>query len=184
MKKALYLVLALLCATAVVAQESKSTSSSNPVSDTVRSLIARQSKNLTAAAEEMPADKYSYKPTEQQMTFGTLVEHIANSNNFLCAKLANQAEPSVKISDKDPKDKLVAALKSSFAYCETALKGVQDSQLGEPVTMWGGRQAPKAAALIGLTNDWADHYGLAATYLRLNGILPPTAKKPPAAEKK
>jgi uncharacterized damage-inducible protein DinB len=182
MKKTLYLALALLCATAVVAQESKP--SSNPVSDTVRSLIARQSKNLTAAAEEMPADKYSYKPTEQQMTFGTLVEHIANSNNFLCAKLANQAEPSAKISDKDPKDKLVAELKSSFAYCETALKGVQDSQLGEPVTMWGGRQAPKAAALIGLTNDWADHYGLAATYLRLNGMLPPTAKKPPAAEKK
>jgi uncharacterized damage-inducible protein DinB len=182
MKKLLYLALALLCATAVVAQESKS--SSNPVSDTVRSMLGGQSKNLTAAAEAMPADKYSYKPTEQQMTFGTLVEHIAKSNNFLCAKLANLVEPSDKISDKDPKDKLVAALKSSFAYCETALKGVRDSQLGEPVTMWGGRQAPKAAALIGLTNDWADHYGLAATYLRLNGMLPPTAKKPPAAEKK
>ncbi|MGA1998349.1 MAG: DinB family protein [Terriglobales bacterium] len=182
MKKALYLALALLCATAVFAQESKS--SSNPVSDTVRAMLGGRAKNLTAAAEAMPADKYSYKPTEQQMTFGTLVEHIANSNNFLCAKLANQAEPSAKISDKDPKDKLVAALKNSFAYCETALKGVQDSQLGEPVTMWGGRQAPKAAALIGLTNDWADHYGLAATYLRLNGILPPTAQKPPAAVKK
>jgi uncharacterized damage-inducible protein DinB len=182
MKKAVCVVLVLLCAAAVVAQESKS--SSNPVSDTVRNMLGGRAKNLTAAAEAMPADKYGYKPTEQQMTFGTLVEHIANSNNFLCAKLANQAEPSAKISDKDPKDQLVAALKSSFNYCETALKGVQDSQLGEEVTMWGGRKAPKAAALIGLTNDWADHYGLAATYLRLNGILPPTAQKPPAAVKK
>ncbi|MFI5087522.1 MAG: DinB family protein [Terriglobales bacterium] len=184
MKKALYLALALLCATAVVAQESKSTASSNPVSDTVRSLIARQSKNLTAAAEAMPADKYSYKPTEQQMTFGTLVEHIANSNNFLCAKLANQAEPSDKISDKDPKDKLVAAVKNSFAYCETALKGVQDSQLGEQVTLFGGHPAPKAAALFALAGGWADHYGAAAIYLRLNGMLPPTAQKPPAPDKK
>ena len=50
--------------------------------------------------------------------------------------------------------------------------------------MWGGRTAPKAAALIGLTNDWADHYSQAAMYLRLNGMLPPTAKKPPAAAKK
>jgi uncharacterized damage-inducible protein DinB len=181
MKIALSLALALLCATAVVAQVPKS--STNPASDTVRSLIARQSKNLTAAAEEMPADKYSYKPTEQQMTFGTLVEHIAKSNNFLCAKLANLAAPSDKISDKDPKDKLVAALKSSFEYCQSALKGVQDSQLGEPVTMWGGRQAPKAAALVGLTNDWADHYSQAAMYLRLNGMLPPTAKKTPTAAK-
>lgn len=182
MKKALCLALSLLCTAAVVAQQSKSIS--NPVTDTARSLIARQSKNLTAAAEEMPADKYSYKPTEQQMTFGTLVEHVANSNNFLCAKLANLAEPSDKISGQDPKDKLVVALKSSFDYCQTALKGVQDSQLGEPVTMWGGRTAPKAAALIGLTNDWADHYSQAAMYLRLNGMLPPTAKKPPAAAKK
>lgn len=184
MKKLPFVALALLCTTAVVAQEAKSSSNSNPVSDTVRGMIARQSKNLTAAAEAMPADKYSYKPTEQQMTFGTLVEHIANSNNFLCAKLANQAEPSDKISDKDPKDKLVAAVKNSFAYCETALKGVQDSQLGEQVTLFGGRPAPKAAALFALAGGWADHYGAAAIYLRLNGILPPTAQKPAAAEKK
>jgi hypothetical protein len=32
--------------------------------------------------------------------------------------------------------------------------------------------------LIALTpNDWADHYSAAAIYLRLNGVLPPTAKK-------
>ena len=182
MKKALYLAFALLCATAVLAQESKS--SSNPVSDTVRSMLGGRAKNLTAAAEAMPADKYSYKPTEQQMTFGALVEHIANSNNFLCAKLTNQAEPSDKISDKDPKDKLVAAVKSSFAYCETALKGVQDSQLGEQVVFFGGKPAPKAAVLVNLAASWADHYGTEAFYLRLNGILPPTAQKPPAAEKK
>jgi uncharacterized damage-inducible protein DinB len=184
MNKLLCVALALLCATAVVAQESKSTSSSNPVSDTVRAMLGGRAKNLTAAAEAMPADKYGYKPTEQQMTFGTLVEHIANTNNFLCAKLANQAEPSDKISDKDPKDKLVAAVKNSFAYCETALKGVQDSQLGEQVTLFGGHQGPKAAALFFLTGGWADHYGTAAIYLRLNGILPPTAQHAPAPEKK
>jgi hypothetical protein len=111
------------------------------------------------------------------MTFGTLVGHIVKSNNFLCSKLTNQASPPASATDKDSKDKLVADLKSSFDYCQTALKGVQDSQLGEPVTLFGGRQANKAAALIGLTNDWADHYGMAAMYLRLNGMLPPTAKK-------
>jgi hypothetical protein len=181
MKEQVCLALALVFAIAASAQESKS--SSNPVSDTVRGMISRQAKNLTAAAEEMPADKYSYKPTEQQMTFATLVSHIIGSNNFLCSKLTSQAASPEKSSDKDPKDKLVAQLKASFDYCETALKGVQDSQLGEPVTLFGGRQANKAAALIGLTNDWADHYGLAATYLRLNGMLPPTAKKAQSAAK-
>ena len=33
-----------------------------------------------------------------------------------------------------------------------------------------------AFALIALTNDWADHYSAAAMYLRLNGLLPPTAQ--------
>lgn len=181
MKQALCLTLALLAASPAIAQQAKS--SSDPVSDTVRSLIARQSKNLAAAAEQMPADKYAYKPTEQQMSFGTLVAHIVKSNNFLCSKLANQAAPPQNISDKDAKEKLVSELKSSFDYCETALKGVKDSQLGESVTLFGGRQANKAAALIGLTNDWADHYSMAAMYLRLNGMLPPTAQKAQSAGK-
>jgi uncharacterized damage-inducible protein DinB len=183
MKKLICLAVALALAGAMAASAQESKSSSNPVSDTVRGMIGRQSKNLTAAAEEMPADKYGYKPTEQQMTFGTLVSHIISSNNFLCSKLTSQAASAEKASEKDPKDKLVAQLKASFDYCETALKNVQDSQLGEPVTLFGGRQGNKAAALIGLTNDWADHYGLAATYLRLNGMLPPTAKKTAQAAK-
>ena len=185
MKKRMCLALVLLCATAVAQQaKSNSAGSANPVSDTVRSMLGGRAKNLVAAAEAMPADKYSYKPTEQQMTFGTLVEHIANTNNFLCAKLANQAAPSDKISDKDPKDNLVAAVKSSFAFCETALKSVQDSQLGEQVVLFGGHPAPKAAALFALAGGWADHYGAAAIYLRLNGILPPTAQHAPAPSAK
>jgi hypothetical protein len=33
----------------------------------------------------------------------------------------------------------------------------------------------RAFALIAFTNDWADHHGSAAMYLRSNGMLPPTA---------
>src|SRR5438105_1275956 len=181
MKKSLCLTLVVLGATVLAAQQSKS--SANPVSDTVRGMIGDRAKNITAAAEEMPADKYSYKPTEQQMTFATLMEHTINSNNLLCSKLTS-AQPPANATEKDPKDKLVAGLKGSFDYCETALKGVQDSQLGEEVSLFGGRKGPKAAALIYLTGGWADHYGMAATYLRLNGLLPPTAKKATSAAAK
>ena len=103
MKKALYLALALLCATAVVAQESKSTSSSNPVSDTVRAMLGGRAKNLTAAAEAMPADKFSYKPTEEQMTFGALAEHIAKANNFFCSKLTGQANRPTRSATRIPR---------------------------------------------------------------------------------
>jgi hypothetical protein len=59
----------------------------NPVSNAVRKILERQSQNIVAAAEEMPADKFSYKPTPTQMTFAALVEHTTGTNNFLCAQI-------------------------------------------------------------------------------------------------
>jgi uncharacterized damage-inducible protein DinB len=150
----------------------------NPVSSVVREILPRQQKNLTEAVDEMPASKFNYKPTPQQMTFAHLVVHITDSNNYLCAKIGDAAAPKTpQLKETDGKDKLLAALKSSFAFCSTALEKVDDSRLGDTIQAFGGREAPKAWALFALSNDWADHYGAAAMYLRLNGLLPPTAKK-------
>jgi uncharacterized damage-inducible protein DinB len=150
----------------------------NPVSDAVRSVLERSSKNVVAAAEEMPADKYSYHPTAAQMTFAHLVVHMAGSNNILCSKISGLPAPAGdKLADTDPKDKLVGALKASFDFCTQSLAKVDDSNLGEPLTLFGGRTVTRAAAMIALTNDFADHYSTAAAYLRLNDLLPPTAQK-------
>src|ERR1051325_8188593 len=57
----------------------------NPVSNGVRYIAQRQTKNIVDAAEEMPADKYGYKPTPAQMSFGDVVAHlIREGNNYLC----------------------------------------------------------------------------------------------------
>jgi uncharacterized damage-inducible protein DinB len=150
----------------------------NSVSNAVRTLLDHQSKNMVAAVEEMPADKFNFHPTPAQMTFGKLVMHMAGSNNFLCSKISGIAAPAEeKLAETDSKDRLVGALKASFDYCTQALAKVDDSKLGEPLTLWGGRTMSRAAAMIALTNDFADHYGMAAMYLRLNGLLPPTAKQ-------
>jgi len=180
MKRVLALMFVGLCAASMAAQEKPG----NPVSDSVRSSLAGRAKNMTAAAEAMPADKYGFKPTPEQMSFAHLIVHTVEANNLLCSKLANQAQPPANISDKDQKDKLVSELKNSFSYCETALKGLQDSQLGEEVTLFGGRKGPKAQAILALVAGWADHYGAAAIYLRLNGVLPPTAQQAKPAEEK
>lgn len=149
----------------------------NPVSTVVREILPRQQKNLVGAVEEMPADKFDYRPTPAQMTFGHLVAHITESNNFLCAKIADATPPkSEEIKDTD-KNKLVAALKSSFDFCSAELEKVDDSKLGDTIQLFGGREGPRVFAMFALTNDWADHYSAAAQYLRLNGLLPPTAQK-------
>jgi len=152
-------------------------SSSNPVSDAVRSIVARHGKIMIAAAEEMPADKYSYRPTPAQMTFGHLVMHIAESNDFLCSRVSGVAAPAhVKLVDTDPKAQLVTALRNSFSYCSTALEKVNDSDLTQTVPFFGGHNVTKAFMMISLTDDLFDHYSAQAMYLRLNGHLPPTAE--------
>ena len=172
MKRLLTAVL-LVASTCGFAQQKK-----NVVTDVIREILPRQQKNLIAAVEAMPADKFNYKPTPAQMTFAHLVIHITESNNYLCAKGGDIAAPKVpELSETDGKDKLLAAMKASFDFCTTALAKVDDSKLGDTVDLYGGRQGPRAFALIALTNDWADHYSAAAQYLRLNNLLPPTAKK-------
>jgi len=81
------------------------------------------------------------------------------------------------LKETDGKDKLVEALKASFDFCNSTLAKVDDSKLGETVELFGGRKGPRVFAMFALTNDWADHYSAAAMYLRLNGMLPPTAQK-------
>lgn len=149
----------------------------NPVSDALRAELTRQSKNTVAAAEEMPADKYGYKPTEAQVPFGHWVSHAAGANYLFCSKLTGETAPQAGVKETDPKDKLVDALKKSFEYCSAQLPKLQDSQLGEEVVLFGGHKATKGAAVLDFSADWADHYAQMATYLRLNGLLPPTAKK-------
>ena len=148
----------------------------NPVSGFVKAGVARYEKNMVAAAEAMPMEKYAFKPSPEMISFGHLMMHIAQSNNTFCSKISGQAAPDVKIAETDSKDKLVAAVKDSFAFCTTALAKVDDSKLGEQFVMFGNRPMSRGGALVALGGSWTDHYATQAIYLRLNGILPPTAQ--------
>jgi DinB superfamily len=148
----------------------------NPVSGFVKAGVARYGKNMVAAAEAMPAEKYSFKPSPEMNSFGHLVMHITESNNTFCSKISGQPAPEVKSVETDPKDKLVAAMKDSFAFCTAALANVDDSKLGEQFVLFGKRPISRGGALVALGGSWTDHYATQAIYLRLNGILPPTAQ--------
>src|SRR6266699_1768000 len=148
----------------------------NPVSGFVKAGVARYEKNMVAAAEAMPAEKYGFKPSPEMNSFGHLVMHIAQSNNTFCSKISGTPAPDVKIAETDLKDKLVAAVMDSFAFCTAALAKVDDSELGEQFVMFGNRPMSRGGALVALGGSWTDHYATQAIYLRLNGILPPTAQ--------
>ena len=150
-----------------------------PVAQAFRSNAADIGKNLMAAADLMPADKYGYKPTPAQMSYGDIALHLAQGNDFLCGAIGGMKAPtrsSVKATDS--KDVIVARLKETFTFCDQALAKLDDSNLTEQLPMFGGTKMSRAAVMTLTTGDWADHYSQWAIYLRLNGQLPPTAKKP------
>jgi hypothetical protein len=156
--------------------QASTTPVANPVSSFVKQQLARFNKTMVAAAEAMPAEKYGFKPTPEMNTFAHLTIHIAEGNNSLCSKISGTPAPTEKLKDDDPKDKLVAGLKSSFDFCNTALANVDDSKLSDPIVLFGSFSSSRAGALIALSMGFADHYGAQAIYLRLNGILPPSAQ--------
>lgn len=150
----------------------------NPVSSALKEVLPGRQKNTIAAVETMPADKFGYKPTPDQMTFGHLVAHMIESNYGFCSAASAVAAPKVdEAKETDGKDKLVAALKASFEFCSGSLAKMDDSKLGETVEVFKGHQGSRAWASLVLASSWADHYAEASIYLRLNGLTPPTAKK-------
>lgn len=174
MKRLLMICLVLCSCSLAVFAEGK-----GPVSDVLRQMLNGREKNTVAAFEAMPADKFDYKPTADQMTFGHLAAHISESNYYFCANVGSVPEPKVdELKGTEGKDKLVAAMKASFEFCHTALTSADDSKMTEDIKWFDGKPRARSWAFVALASSWADHYAEAAMYLRLNGIAPPTAQPP------
>src|SRR5882762_10122053 len=82
----------------IAAQESAAPVA-NPVSTTVKNQLPRFSKNMVAAAEAMPAEKYGFKPTPEMNSFGHLIIHSAQSNTLLCSKISGTTAPESKLAE-------------------------------------------------------------------------------------
>ncbi|MFL5570970.1 MAG: DinB family protein [Gemmatimonadaceae bacterium] len=150
----------------------------NPVADAFREAARESAKNLIAAAEAFPADKYVYKPTPAQMSVADIAVHLTQGNDYLCSSIGGMKAPTrEKIAATAGKEALLARLRETFAFCDQALASLNDASLAEALPFFGGRTMSRAAVILLTTGDWADHYSQYANYLRLNGMLPPTAKK-------
>jgi uncharacterized damage-inducible protein DinB len=171
--KAYVLSLVLILSVGAFAQQTKTS-----VSDVLRKMLVGREKDTVAAFEEMPADKFDYKPTAEQMSFGHLAAHIAEANYYFCSNVGDVPQPKTEeLKGTEGKEKLVAAVKSSFEFCHAALEKADDSTMNQDIKWFDGKPRARTWAFVALASSWADHYGMAAMYLRLNGLVPPSAKK-------
>lgn len=155
----------------------------SPVADAFRAYEQRSAQKLVAAIEAMPADKLGYKPTPAQMSVADIAVHLAEGNDYFCSVIGGATAPKRdSVTAAAPKEQLVARLRETFDFCQTALAKLDDSGLGGEVPFFGGRKVSRATAILVTTGDWEDHYSQLANYLRLNGLLPPTARPRPQGQ--
>ena len=130
---------------------------------------------VIAAAEAMPEEHYAFKPTPEVRSFGELLGHMANANYNFCAAPQKTANPNKANIEKTATTKaaLVAAVKESFAFCDSAYD-VTDAGLTEMVKA-GQRQVGAAYPLTFNVAHTFEHYGNIVTYMRLKGLVPPSS---------
>ena len=179
-------ILALTLPVSLAAQQPPAGPPANPITAVFRTRTMTLQRNLAQAFDSIPEAKFTYRPTPAQLTIGYIAQHLVSDNNLFCNAFgAMKATLSAKDSSTAdsvkamwPKDSLVAKLKASLTFCESAFAQLDDAKLADQVSMtFNGttRTVTRAGMVLGHALDMADHYSQLANYMRLNNILPPTA---------
>jgi hypothetical protein len=186
MKTSRVFLLTLALPAALAAQAPTNAPPANPITTAFRGRTLGLQRTLAQAFDSIPAAKFSYKPTPAQLTIGYIAQHLANDNYLFCNAFGDMkaSRPEKETTTPDSvkatwsKDDLVGQLKASFTFCENAFAQLDDAKLADQVAMtFGGqtRNVVRAGMVLGHAMDMADHYSQLANYMRLNGMLPPTA---------
>jgi len=176
-------MLALVTVTGALAQQPPKPPTS------VGQVIDRQFSNLerefVPAAEAMPADKYSFAPTNGEFkgvrTFEQQVKHVAAVQYMLGAALLGEKPPLDLQGENGPdtiktKDDIVKFLKDSFAYLHKGIATVNDKNALEMIdSPFGSKGSRLGLANMSIGHGF-DHYGQMVEYLRMNGIIPPASR--------
>ena len=140
-----------------------------------KNAYTRISGNLAKAAEKMPDENYSFKPTPEMRSYGALLGHIADAEMRLCG-MATGHQAEAPAGSKTAKAEIVKALKASGDECSAAFEKLTDANYLEQVG--SGRFAgPRLALLTNVIVHDNEEYGYLSVYLRLKGVVPPSSDR-------
>jgi uncharacterized damage-inducible protein DinB len=134
-------------------------------------------RDIVDAAEAVPENEYAFKPTPQVRSFGELVGHIADAQNFFCGVAAGtnpEYSDAIEKSKSPTKAALVSALKASVATCDDAYAKTTAANALELVKAGKG-DALRGMMLVDNISHDNEHYGNIVTYLRLKKLVPPSS---------
>lgn len=152
-------------------------SSANPYSTVIQQQAKTVQGLVLKTAEKVPEELYAFKPTDAVRSLGGLLGHIADAQ-FLICRVANGEGVKMETPNekKTSKAEIIAALKDSFAFCDTVAQKINDTNGAEPVKMFS-MQMNKLGVLAFNNNHTWEHYGNLVTYMRLKNIVPPSSER-------
>src|SRR5215469_11033497 len=148
---------------------------SNPLSNDTKGLYTMAKNNLIKAAQKMPEENYSFKPTPEVRSFGQIIGHVADAQYEFCAPVKGEKKASDVEKTVTSKAELVAALQTAFSYCDEVYNSMTDAHAADKIKFFG-RDFTKLATLeFNVAHD-NEHYGNIVTYMRLKGLVPPSSE--------
>jgi hypothetical protein len=145
---------------------------------------SRNNAILYGLADVMPEEKYSYKPTPAQQSFGERVLHAAQVNLMLLQALGAKSPAPAVDMNATSKAASMAALERVGEYGVAVIKelGEQGIQVRidspGPLAWFMGPKVSRQRVLYFLMMHSQDTYGQLVVYARLNGITPPLSRQP------
>ena len=149
----------------------------SPVIASLRGLHGVTSGNLLATAEMLDDEMYAYRPTEEVRSAGQILAHVASAQYAFCSAAAGETNPNGEALEEtlSAKDDIVAALGDAFAYCEGVYDAMTDTQGAELRTVFGQQMAASGVLAFNTAHNY-EHYGNLVTYMRINGLTPPSSQ--------
>ena len=176
------LLTAALLFTAVVSAQAIP---ANPLVTVSKNIYAISKNDVLRSVDKIPDDMWSFQPTKEVRTVAQLFAHIADGQYEFCGVAAEGKSVSKDIEKTlKTRAEIVPALKDAFAYCDAAYAKMTDADAAELVS-FSGMRITKLGAMDFNTAHTMEHYGNLVTYMRINGIVPPSSEpRRPAASKK
>jgi uncharacterized damage-inducible protein DinB len=145
----------------------------------VRADWAVQKELFVNAADAMPDDKFGYKSTPAQRSYGEQIMHVVQVNGLVAGMLGGKTTAPVININATTKADVMTAVRQSFDFVEAVLKEFSDQQWNErlPLPANMGSSGSRLRLIYGSMQHTMDIYGQMMVYLRLNGIVPPASRR-------
>ena len=133
-------------------------------------------RRIIAIAEDMPENKFDYKPKPEMRSWAGQVNHIAEGNYYFINPVTGKPMPK-EGTDTQIKSRaeLVAVVKKSFQDGADLIKTQGDAGMAKTVDA-GGQMMRIDALAYDLIAHGNEHYGQIVVYYRLNGLVPPESR--------